>query len=694
MTRRRTLARVLAAAVVAAAIVPTLAVAAGNGNEGAAPFRPRGSGRKGTPDKAWEIRLHDGLEALNDKRFDDAERLLGQAVDEAGRLGPDRTELARALDGLGVFYAIRKRYAEADRTLTRALETEEKASGPHSVGVAECLEHLFLVRMNLKKYDSAESLARRALSIRERNGGAEDPENVESLQAIAMALSLKGKLDQAEPFWTRTLALVEKTDGPESEDAARVLQDKALIALQAAFQARFSLALFPASPTGEPDTLPKAAPASPDELQRQAEALFERVLAIREKAQGTNHPDYLETLDNLLGSLALGNDTARARPWLERSLAIREQRFGPDHPEVAEALSALADNQMSRGEYRQAVSRLRRAVAINENAPAAAVERAEKTKPDYEAQLARAVRTAEVMGDPARRPTVAGLKSINSLMWSDKARDVNDLVNRTSLMLDGSRLDDAGLGHVSPLVNLESLSIGGGFTDDGLAHLEPLEGLKKLTIRQEVSTGGDAPLAGLGALFGPGPIAGIVRLSNRAAAATRQPAPRPLKPISGAGLAHLETLAHLEELTVYGPSGIDDDALVHLTKLEALEELVLIGSKLHGPGLEHLRGLARLRALNVASSPINDAGLAHLPPLTALRSLNLASTQVTDAGLAHLKRLKGLRELDLGDTAVTEAGIADLKRALPDLKATYGERPALGLPQVIAAPQVGPRSDP
>jgi hypothetical protein len=201
----------------------------------------------------------------------------------------------------------------------------------------------------------------------------------------------------------------------------------------------------------------------------------------------------------------------------------------------------------------------------------------------------------------------------------------------------------------------------------------------------------------MGAFFGRGLVAGFVHLSNRGAAEARQPAPRTLKPISGAGLAHLEKLVHLEELTVLvqGPSsGIDDDALVHLAKLEALESVVLIGSRrLHGPGLEHLRGLARLRELNVACSAIDDAGLAHFPPLTGLRKLNLGMTKVADAGLVHLKRLKGLRELDLTDTAVTEAGIAGLKRALPDLKVAYGEDSAVGLPQVIVAPQVAPRSD-
>ena len=79
-----------------------------------------------------------------------------------------------------------------------------------------------------------------------------------------------------------------------------------------------------------------------------ARPLFERALAIAERALGPEHPETAVSLNNL-GFLLLGQgDLAAARPLLERALAIREKVLGPNHRHTkdsarvtAEALDAL-----------------------------------------------------------------------------------------------------------------------------------------------------------------------------------------------------------------------------------------------------------------------------------------------------------------------------------------------------------------
>ena len=62
-----------------------------------------------------------------------------------------------------------------------------------------------------------------------------------------------------------------------------------------------------------------------------ARPLFERALAICEKALGPEHPDTAASLNNLADLLRAQGDLAGARPLFERALAIIEKALGPEH---------------------------------------------------------------------------------------------------------------------------------------------------------------------------------------------------------------------------------------------------------------------------------------------------------------------------------------------------------------------------
>jgi tetratricopeptide (TPR) repeat protein len=74
----------------------------------------------------------------------------------------------------------------------------------------------------------------------------------------------------------------------------------------------------------------------------EAKELAERALAIREKAQGADHPDAALSLNNLGSLLRTMGDLAGARSCLERALAICEKAFGEDHPGTSASVSNLA----------------------------------------------------------------------------------------------------------------------------------------------------------------------------------------------------------------------------------------------------------------------------------------------------------------------------------------------------------------
>ncbi len=75
----------------------------------------------------------------------------------------------------------------------------------------------------------------------------------------------------------------------------------------------------------------------------QAEALYKRSLAIREKALGPEHPSVATSLNNLALLYHTQGQYAQAEPLYKRSLAIKEKALGPEHPNVASGLENYAD---------------------------------------------------------------------------------------------------------------------------------------------------------------------------------------------------------------------------------------------------------------------------------------------------------------------------------------------------------------
>jgi CHAT domain-containing protein/tetratricopeptide (TPR) repeat protein len=100
----------------------------------------------------------------------------------------------------------------------------------------------------------------------------------------------------------------------------------------------------------------------------QAESLHQRALAIREKALGADHPDVALRLNNLAIVYRFQGKYAQAEGLYQRALAIQEKALGADHPEVAVTLNNLADVYEDQDKYAQAEGLYQRALAIWEKA--------------------------------------------------------------------------------------------------------------------------------------------------------------------------------------------------------------------------------------------------------------------------------------------------------------------------------------
>src|SRR5262245_42366906 len=74
-----------------------------------------------------------------------------------------------------------------------------------------------------------------------------------------------------------------------------------------------------------------------------AVTIAQRILALRERALGRNHPDVATSLNNLALLYSSRGRYAEAEPLFQRALAIREKALGRDHPDGVIPLNNLAE---------------------------------------------------------------------------------------------------------------------------------------------------------------------------------------------------------------------------------------------------------------------------------------------------------------------------------------------------------------
>ena len=99
----------------------------------------------------------------------------------------------------------------------------------------------------------------------------------------------------------------------------------------------------------------------------EAEPLYERSLAIKEKSLGGDHPEVAAALNNLAILYRKQGRLVEAELLLERSLAISEKSLGGDHTDVATSLCNLAILYADQGRLAEAEPLLERSLAIRES---------------------------------------------------------------------------------------------------------------------------------------------------------------------------------------------------------------------------------------------------------------------------------------------------------------------------------------
>ncbi|CAN0300146.1 unnamed protein product, partial [Scytosiphon promiscuus] len=164
---------------------------------------------------------------------------------------------------------------------------------------------------------------------------------------------------EAGPLFLRAIEILETTVGSIHPDLASCLNNLAMMLEAQASTERCPLVLLSVARATRGKTLGSDHPDVSSRLthrdpcllyvfvtiqgkQEEAERLYERSLAIREKVLGPDHPAVAEALDNLAGLLNVQGRYNKANSLFRRSLEIEDKRLGPDHPGLAARLNHLA----------------------------------------------------------------------------------------------------------------------------------------------------------------------------------------------------------------------------------------------------------------------------------------------------------------------------------------------------------------
>jgi len=109
---------------------------------------------------------------------------------------------------------------------------------------------------------------------------------------------------------------------------------------------------------------------------------------------------------------------------------------------------------------------------------------------------------------------------------------------------------------------------------------------------------------------------------------------------------------------------LNDAAISHLSKYQALTSLTIDGAKLTEASAEDFRQFRSLENATLGHAPVSDQVLLSLCTLPSLRTLTMRNTQVRGESLWGLQNAPTLVNMELTHSPVTDSGFAAVVRAL------------------------------
>lgn len=223
---------------------------------------------------------------------------------------------------------------------------------------------------------TARELLDRGAAAARRELSAEPAVSAAMLDTMGQVYGKLGAFEQAEPLLAESVALAERTSGRHSPDTAASRARLGLVLVhrgryaEAEKELRAALAVQESTRAGDAAlgrTLSDLGMALYHQTRlAEAEATLSRSLALRRRGLGADHPETVETLNNLAAVWLARGDLPRAEGAMREALARHREKLGNDHPSVATNLNNLGALLAQEGRLDEAERATAEALAIRE----------------------------------------------------------------------------------------------------------------------------------------------------------------------------------------------------------------------------------------------------------------------------------------------------------------------------------------
>jgi serine/threonine-protein kinase len=268
--------------------------------------------------------------------YEEAERLLQQALETRQGAASEPLALARTRAHLGELYADLGRWPEAENLLAAAGGVYESLA-PRSAEHAQILNDRATVAFEAGRFEDARELYVAALAIQDAAGAAGSLEQASTLNNLAILVWQLGDYPEAQRLLERSFEIKSEQLAPDHPELAVLANNLGILLRE---QGRYG----------------------------EAEERHRNALAVAERALGPDHPEVASVLLSLGRLLVVTGRLAEAEPRLERARRILETGLGADHPELARCLLLLGDLRRRQLRFGEARSALDRAGAVLEPA--------------------------------------------------------------------------------------------------------------------------------------------------------------------------------------------------------------------------------------------------------------------------------------------------------------------------------------
>ena len=305
-----------------------------------------------------------------------AEALLRRATRVlASTFGERDRDTLSAMTDLANVLADRRKSEEARDIYKKTLAGLRETLGPSDPETLICLIGLGSVHHDLREYAEAEQILVQAVrGFETAKAGSEDPDLGGAHAWLGDTLWAQGKHGEAMPHYQRALDVRLKLLGanhPETQSSASSLivahiENGQILEIFDVMKRMVEegLTSMPADWSGLLDLLEKNAGLAL--LARQmapAEAIYQNVLAIREKTVGFAHPSTLRIVESLASIAQAKGDWMSAEQFRRRLVAALDGSVGKNHPDTLRAINELVKMLENKGDYDAAEAEYRKALA-------------------------------------------------------------------------------------------------------------------------------------------------------------------------------------------------------------------------------------------------------------------------------------------------------------------------------------------